>query len=343
MLTLLRTFSAVTIIFAACAVMVWGSAQAQTVPTTDTERGIKLYEQEKFPETINLLKAVTSSAPNNAEAWHFLGLAYLKLEKTKDARKALEMATSLRPNFAPSHISLAYLHLRQNELDLALPEIRTALALDDKIALAHYIYGSASLRQANYEVARREAKITLRLDPKFSSAWLLESEALIAIFDDNAGRYRYSETEPRYRYLREAVLALEAYFQQNPNEPKTEFWREQLQTLRLYTNYPDRVDDNDPDAVYQSNELTTKARIIRKPVPEYPKQSRLQGVEGTVRVRAVFTSDAKVKNILVVGSQDRDLTRAAIKAANKIKFVPATRNGRRVSQFVTIEYYFKFV
>jgi protein TonB len=63
-------------------------------------------------------------------------------------------------------------------------------------------------------------------------------------------------------------------------------------------------------------------------------------VEGTVVLRAIFAADGKVKNILVLSPLPNALTERAIDAARKVKFEPATKDGRPVSMVVQLEYNF---
>jgi hypothetical protein len=54
----------------------------------------------------------------------------------------------------------------------------------------------------------------------------------------------------------------------------------------------------------------------------------------------VLASDGTVQYVFAVHRLPDGLTEKAIEAARKIKFIPATKDGRRVSQYVTIDYNF---
>ena len=54
----------------------------------------------------------------------------------------------------------------------------------------------------------------------------------------------------------------------------------------------------------------------------------------------LFSSDGKVKHILVLRSLPYGLTDAAIAAARKIKFTPATLNSKPVSMILELQYSF---
>ncbi|HYE14339.1 MAG TPA: energy transducer TonB, partial [Pyrinomonadaceae bacterium] len=85
---------------------------------------------------------------------------------------------------------------------------------------------------------------------------------------------------------------------------------------------------------------TTKARMSKNPEPEYSKEAREDCISGLVRLRAVLASDGTVKHILPVKRLGYGLTQRAIEAARGIKFTPARKGGRPVSQFVLLEYNF---
>jgi TonB family protein len=57
-------------------------------------------------------------------------------------------------------------------------------------------------------------------------------------------------------------------------------------------------------------------------------------------LKAVFRSSGKVTDIRVVQGMPNGLTERAIAAARKIKFVPATKEGKFVSMWMQLEYNF---
>jgi hypothetical protein len=93
--------------------------------------------------------------------------------------------------------------------------------------------------------------------------------------------------------------------------------------------------------------LDSKARILSKPQPEFPKDVSTAS-DITIALEAIFTSDALVTNIHRVSVTPEDapketvklFTQRAIEAAKQIKFTPATKDGRPVSMRVRLEYNF---
>ena len=61
---------------------------------------------------------------------------------------------------------------------------------------------------------------------------------------------------------------------------------------------------------------------------------------GTVILRVVFSASGEVINIHAIKGLPAGLTEKAIAAAHLIRFVPASRNGQRVSVYMQLEYNF---
>jgi len=92
--------------------------------------------------------------------------------------------------------------------------------------------------------------------------------------------------------------------------------------------------------IYKGSQVTSKARVTKKPEPTYTKAARKNQIEGTVVIRCVLSSTAKVTNIHVISGLPDGLTDRAVEAAKKIKFTPATKDGQPVSMWVELQYDF---
>ena len=92
--------------------------------------------------------------------------------------------------------------------------------------------------------------------------------------------------------------------------------------------------------IYTGKDVTSKARLISKPEPQYTEDARKNQVTGTVVLKVVFASNGTVTNIRTVSGLPHGLTERAIAAARQIKFVPATKDGHPVSMWMQLEYNF---
>ncbi|HEY0349716.1 MAG TPA: energy transducer TonB [Pyrinomonadaceae bacterium] len=97
---------------------------------------------------------------------------------------------------------------------------------------------------------------------------------------------------------------------------------------------------SDPEQVFSGKETTQKVRILEKDEPTYTESARKYGVQGTIVMRAVFSSDGEVKRISVTRKLPHGLTQAAVNAARAIRFTPAMKDGQVVSMWMELQYNF---
>jgi TonB family protein len=91
---------------------------------------------------------------------------------------------------------------------------------------------------------------------------------------------------------------------------------------------------------FSAKEVQQKAVLLTKPEPVYTEEAKKNQTEGSVRLRVLLAVDGTVTSITPVIRLPDGLTEMAIAAARKIRFRPARKDGREVSQWIQIEYYF---
>jgi TonB family protein len=319
------------------------SAFAQTVPTNTSAlrlRGMQLYHQKNYLEAAAVLKQAVAQDKTDAEAWYFFGLALITNPKgLKDASKAFETAVKLRPNFAAARTGLAYALMLRNKTDGAAREAMAALEVDPAIADAYYVLGVTRLRAGAREEALKNAEAAIKLQPNLAPAYLLKSQALVSFFGDALIGEVEDSADDRKARNRAAAEALSKYLELNPNSENKNTWTEQLESLRFFVNTRKPGEDQ---LAFSGKEVTTKARVLSKPEPSYTNDARALGVTGTVVLRCIFAADGSVRHFLIVRGLPAGLTEQSISAARRIKFVPATKDGRPVSMYIQLEYNFNF-
>jgi TonB family protein len=92
--------------------------------------------------------------------------------------------------------------------------------------------------------------------------------------------------------------------------------------------------------VFTGKDVTSKARVLSKPEPQYTEEARKNQIVGTVLLQAVFSASGEVTQIRALRPLPYGLTEKAIAAARMIKFVPATKDGHPVSMYMHLEYNF---
>jgi TonB family protein len=190
--------------------------------------------------------------------------------------------------------------------------------------------------------------------PHCTPAYLLKSQALLALqsqaatsskvvnvrstqpvtdSDQQARRERARKTRETYAA---AATALQTYLKLAASDRETAMWKEQLETLQIFAGT-----EIDPTAkTFNGRDVTTRVKVLSKPEPVYTEQARNAGISGTVILRAVFSATGTVEHILVIRSLPGGLTESAIQAAKKIRFMPATKDGKLVSMFMELQYNF---
>jgi TonB family protein len=97
-------------------------------------------------------------------------------------------------------------------------------------------------------------------------------------------------------------------------------------------------------AVYsESDKNVTKPKILDKPAPIYPSKYAAEKLKGKVQVSVLFYTDGKVKVLSTSSVMPREFDKAAIEAAEKLRFQPAVHKKSKedVAQKMLVEYEFK--
>ena len=99
----------------------------------------------------------------------------------------------------------------------------------------------------------------------------------------------------------------------------------------------------DPPEVagFTPKEVDVKAEITARPEPVYTREARRAAIQGNVVLKVLLLANGKIDRIRVVRRVPYGLTENAIRAACEIKFKPAMKAGKEVSQWVTLEYAFR--
>lgn len=98
--------------------------------------------------------------------------------------------------------------------------------------------------------------------------------------------------------------------------------------------------ESDGTRLFSHKEVDQRVRVLFRAEPQYTEEARRNQVEGTVVLKANFSSTGRVENIRVVSGLPFGLTEKAIDAARQIRFSPAMKDGRPVSQYIQIDYEF---
>lgn len=307
--------------------------------STDTDTGIEFYQKRDYPAAVSLLKKVTKADQKNSRAWFYLGMSYLATKKEKEAQKSVERAIALDPESDLFHTGLAYVYLQRGN-DKSRGEAEKALKLNPKNAEAVYILGVNHMRYESYKAAYDKARQAITFNSNFAPAYLLKSQTLVSSFMLQ-GTTVVKPPEARYELLKEASEDLNRYLQLTPEGTTKQEQKDYLESLYFFTNYykvPDNMRTANGDAQPLPN--STQLKILSKPRPSYTDYARAANAQGTTRMLVAFDGNGKVGHILITKRIGFGLDEQALRAARKIKFIPASQDGKPVSVVKTVEYSF---
>ena len=91
-------------------------------------------------------------------------------------------------------------------------------------------------------------------------------------------------------------------------------------------------------ATYSGKQVDKKVRILAKPEPRYDKKDLKKSAPGEIILKAVFCGSGEVTDIKVQSGGSDSLNEKAVEAAKKIRFVPAEKDGVKVSQVLIVKY-----
>lgn len=101
------------------------------------------------------------------------------------------------------------------------------------------------------------------------------------------------------------------------------------------------VEDKSSDKIVDESKLESSAiRFIAKPQPKYTDMARKNNVQGQVVLRITFLANGGVGSISPIRGLDYGLTEQAIKAAQKLVFIPRKVNGKNQSVTMSVQYTF---
>jgi TonB family protein len=93
------------------------------------------------------------------------------------------------------------------------------------------------------------------------------------------------------------------------------------------------------ESVYELSEAL-KPTILKKEKAEYTPEARANKVRGAVILNVIFGADGSIRVLRVVRGLPHGLTGQALKAAQRVQFEPAVKDGKPVDVRGDLEFSF---
>ena len=99
--------------------------------------------------------------------------------------------------------------------------------------------------------------------------------------------------------------------------------------------------DSLEELAVSAKEVDVRAVITAKPKPSYTKEARRNGVQGFVTLKVLLSGRGKIARVRIVKGLPAGLTENALRAACRMEFKPAMKDGHPVALWLTVEYVFR--
>ena len=94
-------------------------------------------------------------------------------------------------------------------------------------------------------------------------------------------------------------------------------------------------------AILSRDPLSTPVQIFSKPNPEYTEEGRRLKIDGEVRLEVLFSTSGEVHVVRILQGLGHGLDEEAVKAAQQIRFKPASHQGQPVDSTAVVRIIFQ--
>jgi TonB family protein len=102
-----------------------------------------------------------------------------------------------------------------------------------------------------------------------------------------------------------------------------------------------RAGPEPPKASLISGPASTPVQIFSKPNPEYTEEGRRLKIDGEVRLEVLFSTSGQVRVVRILQGLGHGLDEEAVKAAEQIRFKPASHQGQPVDSTAVVHIIFQ--
>ena len=254
--------------------------------------------------TSSYARSALQNQPETFEQILQKGQQALQVKKYGDAQKELKRALKLKKDSPEANLLLGVAYKGSNKRKDATKYVREAIKHRQNYPEAHYLLAVLMFETNKMGEARQEIETAFAQGIKVAHAHvirgdlkLLEKRYGAAVEDYEKAIQIATPQDEGLARLRELAAALKSYveFQKHKGDP-----------------------------AYQ------KAKLLNRPMPNYSIEARRAGVQGMVELAVLISEKGEVSSVLLFSRLGYGLDEEAVKAARKLKFTPASKDGHPV-------------
>jgi tetratricopeptide (TPR) repeat protein len=135
------------------------------------ESGNKLREQKEFSAALHAYRDALRLQPDNANAWFYLGITYVNLDRLEEARASFRRSVMAAAGDPAKWVGLCLSHYVLGDFGNAVHTCEEALRLDPRQAEPWAWMGLGYAQQQRWDKATPALEIAAALGTKSSEAW----------------------------------------------------------------------------------------------------------------------------------------------------------------------------
>lgn len=145
-------------------------AKALAQDPKDTEamqmRGVTMFRMGRAADAIPLLEQARASVPDaNIDPNYVLGVSYMQVGRTDDARRAFAAQYGFPPDSAQAYLLAARMFFHQENTSVARASATKAVQLNPNLPLAHQLLGEIALAAGDTATAITEFEKEVQINP----------------------------------------------------------------------------------------------------------------------------------------------------------------------------------
>ncbi len=242
----------------------------------------------------------------------------IKNDEWGRAQSGIRRALALKPESAEANLIAAQVYWHEGARSMAIDFLNRAIETQPFFPEAHFLLAQCLKDSGKLEKAREEVNLAMNQGTPLFPAYRLLAEIDLAKGDFDA-----------------AITSLETALRFSPggDAEETATLREQIEQSREFVEKLKR---------FAAFEAGQKAPDIVRPFqlnsvqPRHAEEARALKIQGTVSMGILINESGDVDLVLVLRGVGYGLDERATEAARKLKFSPATRDGKPIPYWMKL-------
>jgi TonB family protein len=264
--------------------------------------------------TILKQAGVTQQSANPFEEHIKKGKAAYEAKHYAVARNEAREALQLNKESPEANLLLAFAARGLRKADDAMKYTKKAIQYRQDYADAHFLLAVLLYEKSNLDKAAGELEKAMQQGARYATTFILKGTLEILANQRRAALDSYKEA------LRLA----------EPNAPSVATIKERVAALEATTEFLKHKDDP----------AYTGPKPLNAPMPNYTQDARNNHVQGVVNAAVFINEEGRVVTVVLLTTLGHGLDAEAMRAAGRLLFTPATKDGKAIPfwQSVTVEF-----